>query len=627
MGLASTTAAGGSGGWRPEHVEKLPRGAVLALIPDDDDAGQAWVDTLRVLLADYDGVVEMIEPASLGHEGGTGRDISDWLDADDLRTAGDVKQLPRVKLLQATATNESYALPMPAKEAAKVAHKKHVGHNSDTVMDVSLFHSMARERLTGRLRLNEVTGHWLERNEAGRWERSNAATGLLEFNTAFCEQHKRLLLRQTDASNPKSRQAIRTKIRALSPFQSAGFPQKEQLLALSESLRIPLNQWDRNPETLGVPSGVIDLKTGELRSAAADEYITLFTSVDPQEREPLKWLKFLDEATGGDNELIEYLRRWCGYLVTGYTREHKILVLYGTGGTGKSTFVETIAEIMGDYRKSIPIGALAGNNNNHREVYARLVGARAIISGEPSSSSQWRADMVKSIAAGDTITANHMRQNSFDFSCVGKLMISANHAPRIEGHSDSGLERRLQIVGFHSRPETEDVFLRERLVEEGPAILNWMVEAAGDYLRLGLQDAPTAIKRENKEFVHQNEPIAAWREERLHLSIDPYMRISTAQARTDYAAWHQENVGSDVPLPSNRAFGIRLKKLTPPVESRKIGGTMCLEGYRLGVRLDDPSDEVVPLKPREKRRERQQAEQVIFSEMDALAKEVVGEIA
>ena len=108
--------------------------------------------------------------------------------------------------------------------------------------------------------------------------------------------------------------------------------------------------WDADPWLLGTPGGTVDLRTGLLRPARQADHITKSAAVTPADRADCpQWLEFLDQATAGDRALVGFLRRWFGYTLTGITREHALLFVFGDGGNGKGVAMNTVAGIMGDY--------------------------------------------------------------------------------------------------------------------------------------------------------------------------------------------------------------------------------------------------------------------------------------
>jgi len=135
-----------------------------------------------------------------------------------------------------------------------------------------------------------------------------------------------------------------------------------ELLAQNEpNLRSVTNSWDQNPWLLATPNGTIDLKTGKLRISYQEDMITKITSVSPIRSRPNLWLKFLNEATLGDQEYISYLQRICGYCLTGSIKEEALFFLYGQGGNGKGTFLNTLTSILGDYSVIAPMGMFVEN--------------------------------------------------------------------------------------------------------------------------------------------------------------------------------------------------------------------------------------------------------------------------
>ena len=142
-------------------------------------------------------------------------------------------------------------------------------------------------------------------------------------------------------------------------------------------------------------------------------------------------------ATNGDTELFNYLQVVAGYCLTGHIDEEKLFLIYGLMGTGKSrrllkrlrTSWETILSL-------IPVDSITGDYEQHKQWKARLHGKRLIVTQEPKQGSFWRSDILNAIISGETIEANFMRMNSFDFQSVGKIFISANHKPKIKSLSD-----------------------------------------------------------------------------------------------------------------------------------------------------------------------------------------------
>ena len=128
-------------------------------------------------------------------------------------------------------------------------------------------------------------------------------------------------------------------------------------------LAATVDQWDSDKWLLNTPGGVVDLRSGRLRTHAATDYMTKITAVAPNTSCSIPlWSKFLDRVTDGDKKLQMYLARVAGYTLTGETNEHALFFFYGTGGNGKTVFLRTIADVLKDYHRTAPIESVHGDN-------------------------------------------------------------------------------------------------------------------------------------------------------------------------------------------------------------------------------------------------------------------------
>jgi putative DNA primase/helicase len=127
----------------------------------------------------------------------------------------------------------------------------------------------------------------------------------------------------------------------------------EKFTQADRTFAITANDWNRDPYLLATPRGTVELHTGKLRQANPADRISKLAAVGPATRIdcPL-WLAFLEQSTGKDAELIGFLQRWCGYCLTGDIREHALVFVYGPGGNGKTTYLNTISGILHDYAKT-----------------------------------------------------------------------------------------------------------------------------------------------------------------------------------------------------------------------------------------------------------------------------------
>jgi putative DNA primase/helicase len=300
-----------------------------------------------------------------------------------------------------------------------------------------------------------------------------------------------------------------------------------------------VDQWDADPWLLNTPGGVVDLKTGELRTARREDYLTKITAAEPNGDCPL-WLSFLARITNGDQDLQRYLQRVSGYALTGDTREHAMFFLYGTGANGKSVFLNTIAGVLGDYAKTAPIEAfIASKNEHHPTDLAGLRGARLVTAIETEDGRRWAESKIKSITGGDRIAARFMRQDFFEFTPQFKLVIAGNHKPGLRT-VDEAMRRRFNLLPFTvTIPASErDLELGEKLRAEWGGILRWILEGCLARQRDGLR-TPQAVVDATADYLAAEDVLARWIDERCDVSN--VNRTGASVLFADWRKWCEEN--------------------------------------------------------------------------------------
>jgi putative DNA primase/helicase len=270
--------------------------------------------------------------------------------------------------------------------------------------------------------------------------------------------------------------------------------------------------WDADPLLLGVPGGVVDLRTGLMRAGDPANRITKRSGFAPKTGSPELWLRFLHEACGGDADLVEYLRRWAGYCLTGLTSEHALLFGWGPGGNGKSVFVNILGAVMGDYAVTASMDTFtSGRGDKHPTDLAMLQGARLVTASETEEGRAWAESRIKQMTGGDAITARFMRQDFFTFQPQFKLLIIGNHAPTLT-NVDEAMRRRFNLVSFTHRPQRPDRDLEAKLRMEGGRILQWAIEGCLSWQREGL-NPPAAVTAATAEYFSEQDSFARWLED------------------------------------------------------------------------------------------------------------------
>jgi P4 family phage/plasmid primase-like protien len=255
------------------------------------------------------------------------------------------------------------------------------------------------------------------------------------------------------------------------------------------SVSVNTQDIDSNPELLGTPKGLVDLRTGQLMPALPKDRVTRCTSVAPDFSESEPWLAFLDWAMSGEQSRIDYLQEALGMSVVGLADAEKFFVCTGDGANGKTVLLEVIRGVLGDtgsggYAQNAPRGFLVQGLDRHQTEIARLEGARFVTVSETGNGDSFDEDKVKNLASANQLTANKMRQDHRNFTPTHTMWLATNFPPRVKdgGHS---FFRRARFVEFKETvPEDQqDNGLARRLVEEeGERILAWLIEGARRYL-------------------------------------------------------------------------------------------------------------------------------------------------
>lgn len=310
-----------------------------------------------------------------------------------------------------------------------------------------------------------------------------------------------------------------------------------QFVKADRKIAATAEQWDTNPMLLGVPGGVLDLTICKLIEADPTQHITKRAAVAPADGEPVKWLKFLEIVTDGNRDITQYLQRFAGYCLTGATTEHALAFLYGTGANGKTTFVQTLLGILGDYAITAPIETFAETKGDrHSTEIARLRGARLVATEEVGTASRWNESRIKQLTGGNRIAAHFMRQDDFEFQPEFKLLIAGNHRPMMRS-VDEAMKRRMHIVPFTiTIPEEERVkgFV-DTLKDEWPQIMSWMLQGCAAWKDYGL--APPEIVRDaTDQYLKNEDTLQAWLEDCCERTGE----FTGKALYASYATWCQE---------------------------------------------------------------------------------------
>lgn len=308
--------------------------------------------------------------------------------------------------------------------------------------------------------------------------------------------------------------------------------------------RVPVlhGEFDSDKTLLNVANGFVDLTSGILREHDIQKLFSRQAAVEYTDTiDAPEWTQFLNQIFNDDKELIDYVQKAVGYSLTGSTKEQVMFILYGNGRNGKSIFIDTIADTLGNYARSMQADSIMVKNNSSaaNSDIARLEGARLVTSSEPNDGLRLDEGLVKQLTGGDTVTARYLYGKEFEFKPEFKLWLATNHKPIIRG-TDDGIWRRLMLVPFAVKiPDNRvDKDLKYKLQREEVGILNWAVEGALKWQREGLKP-PASVVEASQAYRNEMDVTAEFMEECCNVGKHEMARSSDLYRR--YKDWANEN--------------------------------------------------------------------------------------
>lgn len=317
---------------------------------------------------------------------------------------------------------------------------------------------------------------------------------------------------------------------------------------------VSIHDLDANPWVLNTPTGVVDLRTGDLSAAKAADLHTRVTAVGyDRHAHSDVWDNFLNVTFGGDKDLIGYLQRLIGYSATGQVGPHVLPFAYGGGGNGKGVFLESISKVLGNYATTSPNGFLmARTYSAHETEIARLAGARMVLCSEVNEDDRFDEAKVKQLTGGDTLTARFMRQDHVTFTPTHHLWLVGNHKPAVRS-GGRAFWRRCRLIAFqHTVERADEVEDLQGILahDHGQPVLAWIVQGAIDYCETGLSE-PTSVVEATAAYAREQDSVGGFVADRCHLAPGSSMvKVKVSVLRTAYDQWCIDN--GDDPVTAKR---------------------------------------------------------------------------
>lgn len=360
------------------------------------------------------------------------------------------------------------------------------------------------------------------------------------------------------------------------------------LLRSQPSITVQATDLNRDPMLFNVANGTIDLCTGDKREHDPADLITKRSPVlfDREAQCPM-WEDFMEkisaERFGGPPrpELVALLQRLAGYLLTGSTAEQMLFFFLGDGANGKTTWIETMISLLGDYAKVARSSTfMRTRNEQHPTDIAGIAEARFVYCDELAEDAVINEERMKSMTGEGRQAARFMRQNFFEFDPHWKIVFNTNHLPTVPT-GDRAIWRRLIPIPFSiTIPEGKrDRQIKQRLCSELPGILNWAIQGAIDWRLQGLNpNAIACVEALRVEYHEEEDHLGA-----VLRTICTFGEGLAVRQTELFLAYRRACKAQGIdPLPEN-VFGRRLNDRK--IASERTGKNR--DRVRVGLRLKD----------------------------------------
>jgi len=349
---------------------------------------------------------------------------------------------------------------------------------------------------------------------------------------------------------------------------------KSALVFLKGMLSTKVEEWDPNSWLLNVKNGTIDLQTGEFREHRPEDMITLMAPIeyDPSATSP-KWDKHLEMFLPNEN-IRRQVQRDVGKALVGAVLEESLDVWYGpSGANGKSTTARAIMTLLGEYtKKAAPKLLLQTEHDRHPTEIADLVGTRIVFSIEVEEGSRLAVALVKDLTGGDIKKARFMRQDFFSFTQTFDFILIVNNQPKMG--TDEALWRRIKLIPWEvqlpleQRRPQDDVI--NEFMEEGPGILNWLLDGLKDWQQDPHWGAPEVMNA-TREWKAEEDEVENFLFDRYEKTGKDEDKILFSVLYEDYLIWCSNNQES---ILSKKGFSGQLRKKGLTVNRRSSLGHM-----------------------------------------------------
>lgn len=319
------------------------------------------------------------------------------------------------------------------------------------------------------------------------------------------------------------------------------------LRIVEDEVATHIAEWDADPEVIGVPGGVLDLRSGAVREPRPGDLLLKCASFDPSPGvAPANFLRFLELAQP-DPEVRAYLQQLAGCYLLGKPMTTTYSLFVGAGGAGMGTWAAAFIGdtsggcrgILGTYGASADSTVFVTGCRHEREEVAKWAGARAIFADEVFSAdrAQMNVPLVNKITGGVPLHGRAAWGTKVEYTSGANLCILTNYEPVLTAAGGRPLLRRLAYLAWDEVLDGEN--FKKYFDAEGPAIVAWAADGARQVLAVGDLRVPDCIKANAVKFVAESNPLTQFRDDKMKKSPDPGYRLKRSLILEKYNEWRR----------------------------------------------------------------------------------------
>lgn len=317
----------------------------------------------------------------------------------------------------------------------------------------------------------------------------------------------------------------------------------------ADSMTIAAAEFDTHPYLINCKNGTYDLETMTFREHDWKDFLTMQTNFDytMQEVTCPRWEQFIKEVTQDNKDKADYLQRALGYSILGTGKEECMFILHGkTTRNGKSTMLDAIQHLLGDYSTVAPVELICRNERQKNAeaanpVLARLKGKRMVTMSESDTAGKLDEATIKQYTGGEDITARELYQSAITFKPQFTMWLSCNDLPAVKDKSLFASDR-VRVIEFnrHFSDEEQDKGLKDyfETPEAMKGIFTWLVAGYFKYRRFGLRMCDD-MKKVIKQYEKDNDLVLQFLEEKCDGTDEGYTKAKTLY--DNYKIWCKSN--------------------------------------------------------------------------------------